>query len=133
MSNHTLEIVRGVYERWGKGDFAAGAELIDQASVLVLHPQFADAGIYAGPEEVRTYMRGLLEAWEHLTIRCLAAWSAEDCVVAEVEQSGTGRLSGAETSLRYFQVWTFRGGNLMRLENIMDRGDAFAAAGLEPA
>jgi ketosteroid isomerase-like protein len=54
---------------------------------------------------------------------------AGDTVVAEVEQSGAGERSGAMTSFTYFQVWTFRGGTLVRLENIMDRAQVREALG----
>ena len=33
------------------------------------------------------------------------------------------------TSFTYFQVWTFRGGTLVRLENIMDRAQVREALG----
>jgi ketosteroid isomerase-like protein len=31
---------------------------------------------------------------------------------------------------RYFQVWTFRGGSVIRIESIRDRDDALEAVGL---
>jgi hypothetical protein len=32
--------------------------------------------------------------------------------------------------LRYFQVWTFRGSTVQRIESIQDRSDALEAVGL---
>ena len=44
---------------------------------------------------------------------------------------GVGSESGAETEFRYFQVWSFRGRRVIRLENFRERSDALAAAGME--
>jgi ketosteroid isomerase-like protein len=55
---------------------------------------------------------------------------AGDSVVVRVDQRATGPRSGAPVRMRYFQVWTFRGGAVIRIESIMERADALAAAGL---
>lgn len=129
MGERPLDIVRRVYDGWAVGDFTRGAELYDEASVFFLRPDFADTGVYVGPEQMKRYMRDLLEPWERLTIKCVDLAEAGDTVIAEVEQAGMGELSGATTSFTYFQVWTFRGSTLMRLENFIRREQAQAAVG----
>src|SRR5688572_21577277 len=57
MSQANVEVVRQIYERWGSGDFRAGTELYDPYVLLVLRPEFPDAGAYCGPDEIRRYMR----------------------------------------------------------------------------
>ena len=131
MTERPIDIVRRIYDGWSQGDFSRGAELFDEATVFILQPRFADAGIYVGPEQMQRYMRGLLEPWEKLTITCLELTEAGDSVIAEVEQSGAGERSGAMTSFTYFQVWSLRGGTLMRLENIMDREQVVEALGAD--
>lgn len=49
-----------------------------------------------------------------------------DRAFVRVLQSGIGRVSGAETSLAYFQVWRFRDGEALSLDAIMDEGAAHA-------
>lgn len=129
MSKMPIDIVRRVYDGWAQGDFTVGADLFDQATVFFLRPEFADAGVYVGPDEMKRYMRGLLEPWEKLTLACVDLTETGDSVVAEIVQSGTGERSGAMTTFAYFQIWTFRGGTLMRLENVIDREQAHAAVG----
>jgi hypothetical protein len=51
-------------------------------------------------------------------------------VVAAICQRGVGEESGAATELRYFQVWSFRGGKVIRLEGFRERAEALEAAGL---
>ena len=46
MSQEKIEIVRRIYERWGRGDFRAGVGLYDRYILFVLNPEFPDAGTY---------------------------------------------------------------------------------------
>jgi ketosteroid isomerase-like protein len=131
MSQTKLEIVRGIYERWGRGDFRAGFELYDPYIQLVLGPEFPDAHAYCGPDEIRRYMReDFLTDFEHATISGEEFLEAGDSVVVRVHQQAAGAGSGAPVALRYYQVWTFRGRSVIRIESIREREDALAAAGL---
>jgi ketosteroid isomerase-like protein len=56
--------------------------------------------------------------------------TADGTIIAAVRQHATGRGSGAETDLRYYQLWSFRGGKVIRLENFRGHADALEAAGL---
>ena len=130
MSQENVEIVRAVFQRWSRGDFQAGVDLFDPHVMLVLRPGFPDAGAYVGAEGVAAYMRGFLEPWTHLTMEAEELLDAGDTVVVTVRQRGAGDVSGVSTELHYFQLWTFRGGKLIRLESIRERGEALEAAGL---
>jgi ketosteroid isomerase-like protein len=129
MSEENVAAVRAVYERWGAGDFRAGLDLFDPEVVFVMHPGFPDAGIYNGVAGIGDYTRGFLEAWGRIAIEAEDITDAGNDVLAAVRQHGVGTGSGAVTDLRYFQVWSFRGRKVVRLENFRERGDARAAAG----
>ncbi len=129
MSEEHVETIRGVYERWREGDFSAGIELFDPLILFVMRPEFPDAGSYLGPERVAEYMRHFLEPWERITIEAEEIVGAGDSVVVAVSQRGTGGGSGADTELRYFHVWTFRGATVIRFESVRERAEAFAAVG----
>lgn len=129
MSEENVDLVRGVYERWSEGDFRASVELFDPHVILVLRPEFPDAGTYSGPEAIVAYTRGLLEAWTHFMMEAEEIVPAGDTVVAGVRQRGVGSTSGIPTELRYFMVWTF-GRKVIRIESIRERADALEAAGL---
>ena len=130
MSEERVETVRAVYERWGRGDLRASAELFDPHVVLVLGPDFPDAGVYLGAEAIAAYTRGLLESWTHFTIEAEEIVAAGDSVFAAVRQRGVGSASGVSTELRYFMLWSFRGLKLIRLESFRERAEALEAAGL---
>ena len=53
-----------------------------------------------------------------------------DTVLVEVKQTGIGQDSQVPVDHNYFQLWTFRGGKVIRLETIMREAEALEAAGL---
>ena len=106
-------------------------DLYDSLILLVQGEGFAEPGAYLGAEGVRRYMTTFLDAWERVAIRAERLIEAGDSVLAEVTQQAVGKESGASTpDWSYFQVWTFRGDRVIRLEVIRDRAEAFAAAGI---
>ena len=122
--------MRRIFDDWGRGNFRAGVELFDPHVLLVLRPEFPEAGVYLGPEEIATYTRGLLASWSNFAIEGEDFIDAGDSVVVRVHQRGVGISSGAVTELRYFQVWTFRGDAIIRIESIGERQQALEAVGL---
>jgi ketosteroid isomerase-like protein len=134
MSRENVEVVRRVYGEWGRWNFREGAELYDPHVLLVVRPEFGLAsgeGVYCGPAEVARYRREVfLPEWEDLAIAGEEFLNAGDSVVVHVHQHGAGRQSHAFGELRYFQVWTFRGTSVTRIESVMERAVALEAAGL---
>jgi ketosteroid isomerase-like protein len=129
MPSANVEIVRQVFERWGEGDYRT-TQVLDPHVVLIVRRDFPDGGEYFGIDGIATYMRGFLEPWTHLTMEAEELIEAGDTVVVGLVQRAEGDASGVATEFRYFQLWSFRGGKVIRLENIRDRTEALAAAGL---
>jgi len=65
-----------------------------------------------------------------LTIQASEVRAVGDTVIASVIQHGKGRASGIEGDSRYFQLFTFRGGKIVRMESVMNEREALEAAGL---
>ena len=130
MSADHVETLRQLYKRWGRGDFG-GTEIYDEHVVLVLRHDFPEAGAHHGRDGIRAYMRNdFLKDFVGATISGEEFIAAGDSVVVRVDQEATGPRSGAAVRMSYFQVWTFRGDSVVRLESIMERSDALAAVGL---
>jgi ketosteroid isomerase-like protein len=128
---HGKQAVRRIYESWARGDFRAGNELYDRHVILVLRPEFPEAGPHYGRDAIRKYMKeDFLLDFPDATISAHELLDAGESVIVRVEQSATGPRSGVPVQMRYYQVWTFRGSSVIRIESIMDRGDALEAAGL---
>lgn len=117
MPRDNVEAIRGVYARWGEGDFGAAVELFDPDVSFVMGPGFPDSGTYVGLEGIADYMHHFLEPWTWIVIEAEQITDAGEHVIAAVRQHGVGVGSGAETEFRYFQVWTFGAGKVTRLEN----------------
>ena len=131
MAQNHVQALQGVYDTWSEGEFRASAGLMDPLVLFVIGEGLPDTGAYLGPEDLAEYMRGFLEPWTRITIEAEEIAGAGDSVFAAVVQRGTGLGSGAATELRYFHVWTFRGGKVIRLETFRDRAEARVAAGLD--
>jgi ketosteroid isomerase-like protein len=105
-------------------------ELYDRHVLLVLRLEFPDSGEYRGVDEIGSYMRELLVDFADLRIVAEEFLEAGDSVVVRVHQQATGPESGAPVAMRYYQLWTFRGPSVIRIESVMDRDDALDAVGL---
>jgi ketosteroid isomerase-like protein len=131
VSRAYVDTLRRIYERWGEGDFSAGFELYDPYIVLVLRQEFPESGPHYGRDAIRAYMRDdFLRDFAGATITAEEFLDAGDSVVVRVDQRATGPRSGVPVRMRYYQVWTFRGGSAIRIESVFERRDAMEAAGL---
>lgn len=130
MPESRLDVLDRIYAGWGGGDFRAGSENLADDVQLVVDRNIPDGGVYVGPDGVRSYMRRFLGAWQSLTIAARGFEESADAVLVEVDQTGIGHGSGASVTMRYFQVWTFRGLEVTRMESILDEQVARRAAGL---
>jgi ketosteroid isomerase-like protein len=130
MSQENVEIVRRIYEAWGQGDFRTRIGDLDEHVVLVIQPDFPEFGVFLGLDGVRDYMRRFLDQWDQLTIQATHLRAVGDTVLAAIVQHGKGRASGVEGDIRYYQLFTFRGEKIVRLESILDEAAALEAAGL---
>ena len=75
-------------------------------------------------------MRDFLADLESVVIVGEEFLAAGDTVLVRVNQQATGAGSGAPAEMRYYQIWTFRGRSVIRIESIRQRKEALEAAGL---
>ena len=132
MSQENVEIVRRLYEKWGNGDFRVGAVFYDSRVLFIPLARLPDSGeaLYIGPEEIREFMHGWLNAWVNLTVSAEDIIEAGDSVVVTARQRGVGKESGVPSELSYYDAWTFRGRAVVRREHFDKREDALEAVGL---
>jgi ketosteroid isomerase-like protein len=130
MSQENVDAVRAVYDEWAKGNFRAGVDLYDALVLFIPLQDFPAAGHYLGREGVSEFMRGFLAAWTKLTMTAEELFAAGDSVVVTTRWRGVGKESGAVTEKRVFDVWTFRGEAVTRVEFFPERAEAYEAVGL---
>ena len=130
MSEENVEIVRQLFARWERGDWAYGGEFFDEGCEVFLSASaFPDADTYtAGPDAFSAWMRWL-EAFETFATGLEQVIDAGERVVGLAWLRGRGRVSGADVNARVGTVFTIRDGRIVRYE-LTDRREALEAAGL---
>jgi ketosteroid isomerase-like protein len=132
MGRTNLEVIRDLYSAWSRGDFTVGGDDLEPNVTFVVRPPFPEFTVLVGAEAISRYMLGFLDQFRpgSLAVEANDLREEGDTVVAEVTQSGVGRASGLDATFRYFMLFTFRGGKIVRMESIVDEDEAMDAAGL---
>jgi ketosteroid isomerase-like protein len=130
MSRENVEVVRAIYEGYGRGNFRAGVDLYDPDVLLVTRPDLPDGGRFLGVDSITAYMREFLDPVTNVTWTGEEFTEAENSVVVATHQQGKGKGSGLSVEIRFFVVWTFRGRAVIRIEFFATRAEALAAVGL---
>jgi ketosteroid isomerase-like protein len=130
MSQENAETVQRMFDSWSTGDFSAGlADLDPDVEFVVRHP-FPEAVETIGPDGIREYMRRFLDNWETYAVEATDLQAVGDIVLADALQHGEGKASRIEMEQEFFMLFTFRKGKIVRIESILERGEALEAAGL---
>jgi ketosteroid isomerase-like protein len=131
MSQENVELVRGVYEGWARGDFS---------QIEAFHPEIVFEMVdwphqtrVRGLEDMRRTWRATLSAWDDF--RAIPT-EYVDCgrnVLVINHIQGSGKESGAEVSADTATVWTVEDGLVTRMALYWDVDRArHAAAGGGP-
>ncbi len=130
MAEENVEIVRGIFQGWTSGDFGTAATVFDPHVVFVVRPPFPDEGVFLGLDGMGDYMRRFLEQWERFTVEADSLRAVGDTVLAHAVQHAAGKASGVAGEVRYFMLFTFRGGRIVRMESMLHEAEALEAVGL---
>jgi ketosteroid isomerase-like protein len=120
--------MRQTYEQFARGDFSSFADFGDDFE-FVTSPEVPDAGTYVG-HEARVWAASWVESFDGLTMEATEIIDAQDkCVIAIIQR---GRLRGSDTEVegRWWNVVTFRDGDMVRSELYSERHPALKSAGL---
>lgn len=130
MSKENLEVAHRFIELAQKDDWSR-LELLAHNVVYRPIAEITETGEYRGREGFRRYMESFFESdWaKDLTIESTSFRDFGDAVVIRIQLRGQGRASGLGFGARVFQVLTFSDGEIVRIEDFLDRGEALKAAG----
>jgi ketosteroid isomerase-like protein len=118
VSREDVEVVRAIYERWGRSDPAL--ELLDP-DIEWSSPHPDGAGI-RGRDEVGALLRAYAGTFQDYRIELEEIRDLGDHRVAvRFSESGRGKGSGAETGLRAVGVWTVRDGRAVAFRAEVER------------
>jgi ketosteroid isomerase-like protein len=123
-----LEVIRGVYSRWDRGDFTSWEAFADD--YVWKSADGIESGEQAGLAEISASWRTWLKAWDGFGIEAeeVIAGSEGRYVVMQLFR-GRGKSSGIESTGRSAAVVTMRDGLVSRMEGFWDRDAALGAAG----
>jgi ketosteroid isomerase-like protein len=118
MSNENVELLRGTYDAFGRGDVpAVMAAFADDISWSV--PEALPHGVQSrGKGEVGQFFQRLASTWEdfELEIDDYVASGERVCVIGRA----TGRLDGVQTGYGFVHAWTVRDGVCIALDEYVD-------------
>ena len=130
MSEQLEQLERGYRLMWREGRPAEAASgLLDEFEWVV--PGHPEGDVHHGADGLLKFFQEWTEPWEGLEVDWELQQSAPDRVLAKIEMRGRGRGSGAPAEMHFFQIWTFRGDEPVRMEIYWDDAEARSAAGLD--
>jgi len=133
MSQENLEIVRSIYELWGRGDFSS-ADWAHPEIEYVIADFGPASGSWTGLAGMAEGFRSILAAWEGYRAEADDYRQLDrERVLVLVHMSGRGKMSGLELGrlrTKGANVFHVRGGKVTRLVLYFDRDRALAELGL---
>jgi ketosteroid isomerase-like protein len=129
--SQNVATVRRYIDEFNRGDFDSLVADADPAVALSEWPDAPGARTYHGPDGVRRAFENWFDTWEWMQIEIEdIAEVGGDRVLFTLRQRARGRGSGIEVEIRSFNVYTFRDGNVTRIQLFTEREPALEAAGL---
>ena len=125
--SENVEVVRGLLDRWRKGELALDSFADD---VVWDSTSFPDGRIVQGHEEMKEFMRRWLGTWQQYELHVEEILDAGQKVLALTHESGRGRGSSAAVELRGALVFSVAGGKVVGFKGFLDRDEALDYVGL---
>ncbi len=130
MSQENVDVVRAIYDAWGRGDYPGPADLLDP-EVEYVNPEGAiEPGTRVGIQAFQRAVERTLEAWEFWQIEPEEFRAVGSRVVAIVRYAARGRGSGVDVQGRESALWTLRDKRIVRYQWFHEPGDALEAVRL---
>jgi ketosteroid isomerase-like protein len=120
-----LQLIERLYERWSRGDYAT-PEFFDPE----IHYERigetvpGDSGVWHGVEAMWRSALTYIREWEDLHNVPEQIVEVGERILVLDRQSGRGRRSGASMERPLAQIFTVRGGRIVRWESYWDREEA---------
>ena len=125
MTPGNAELLRPIYEEWGRGNWRPNFELYDPHMEWGWSDEFPGlAGVYEDHEDPNPRLRAWLSGWEDWRAEAEEFLEFGDHVVVLAIYWGRGKGSGVEISQQGAHVFVLRDGKVVRLEIFASRDKA---------
>jgi ketosteroid isomerase-like protein len=123
MSQENVELVRRIYEAWGREESARDFIAED---IEYVNPSYA---VESGTRRGRASFRVVRETYGDFKVRVERYVDAGEEVVVLAQYKGSGGASGVPVSGEHGYVWTVRDGQAVRFQWFQSHREALDAAG----
>jgi ketosteroid isomerase-like protein len=132
MSSTNLDLVRSIFAAWERGDYTSSAWADPEMEFLLVGSP--EPGTWKGLNEVGSFVRGYMAAWEEFRTEADEYRELDDeRVLVLTHAGGRGQASGMEIGHQGgVHLFEIHQGKVMRLVFYWDRERAFADLGLAP-
>ena len=125
MTPGNADLLRPIYEEWGRGNWRPNFELYDPHMEWGWSDEFPGlAGVFEDHEDPNPRLRAWLSGWEDWRAEAEEFLEFGDHVVVLAIYWGRGRGSGVEISQQGAHVFELRDGKVVRLEIFASRQKA---------
>jgi uncharacterized protein len=121
MGEQSVDVVRGVYEAFGRGDVPA--VLGAMADDIEWHEAegLPYGGVYHGGEAVAQNVFGpITQDIPDFAVKPEEFIASGDAVAAVVRYTGTGKATGKQLNLQVVHVWDVRNGKIAQFRQFID-------------
>jgi ketosteroid isomerase-like protein len=127
MQPGTVEVVREIVDALNRGDVDAMLARMDPDFEWKALEESPASGGYRGHEQVRRYVEDWRTTFDNVWVELGEPTAVGDHVVVDVRGHGRGKASGVELDSRFCQVWTFRRGTAVGMQEYATRDEGLAA------
>lgn len=131
MSQENMDIIRGLYDAFVRGDIPAVLGGLD-ANVEWREAEgflYADQNPYIGPGAVLAGVFARLGGeWEGFQAKPDSLLDAGEAVMAQGHYTGVYKATGRAVRAQFAHVWTLRGGKVVRFQQYTNTKQFFDAA-----
>jgi ketosteroid isomerase-like protein len=131
MPQADIEMLRGGYEAFNRGDWDAIFREAPPDFELRTADRVISPGTYRGPEEARRFFEDLFEAFEEVVTEPEEFLERGDRIVVLLLVRSRPRGSSAVVENRIAHLWTMRDGKAVRFQIFPERQEALAAVDLD--
>jgi ketosteroid isomerase-like protein len=125
------ERIRGLYERFTRGEMEAAVELIDPDIVVVDAAELPDSQTYRGRTAVAGALRELHEMFDGPTVDIQDLRVGPDRAIALLRVHGRGKGGGVPIDADIAHVFLVRDDSIVEMRVFLDHAAALAEAGLQ--
>ena len=126
MSNGNVELLKGAYEAFGRGDIPAVLAVLDENVEWSVPSAVPHGKSVRGRDEVAGFFQNLVSLWSDFGIEIEDYCASGDrvCVIGRAD----GKFGDTKTGYGFVHAWTMRDGVAVRFDEFVDPDAELLAA-----